>query len=401
MENTVFHLSVFLLLWSCSLSAQQKGVAINRPDLETGLVLDVSGQDGGNRLGVRFSPLSAVPQTGPAGTMYFDTGLGTYRQWTGTAWRDMMGLFQTNSSGQAAYSGTVRIDGALGISTDPDRALDVSGAIRSTGNLEANGIITGFINSDTRVTTPRVNTDYVNVAENLPLDEALHLRVVGSSYFRSNSGTQSTFIDQLVIRNSSGNYSLISTSGSNVSANSFSGTPPSPSDANLKDDLQPVTSALAKVKGLNGVTYSWNERAKRLFSDAATANLVRGPEQSEAEFQQQQTLQAEQISARFNGRETGLIAQELRAVLPEAVVEGEDGYLRVKYGHLAGLFVEAIKEQQTIIEAQAERIRKLEAAQAGVLERLARLEEGNSVRTLSGPARSSLDADSSTSTERD
>lgn len=43
-------------------------------------------------------------------------------------------------------------------------------------------------------------------------------------------------------------------------------------------------------------------------------------------------------------RFTGLIAQEIQKVLPEAVLTKEDGKLRVMYGNLAGLFVEALKD---------------------------------------------------------
>ena len=46
----------------------------------------------------------------------------------------------------------------------------------------------------------------------------------------------------------------------------------------------------------------------------------------------------------LNQRFTGLIAQELQKVLPEAIYEKEDGKLRIFYGNLAGLFVEAFKD---------------------------------------------------------
>jgi len=46
----------------------------------------------------------------------------------------------------------------------------------------------------------------------------------------------------------------------------------------------------------------------------------------------------------LNRRFTGLIAQELQKVLPEAIHEKEDGKLRIFYGNLAGLFVEAFKD---------------------------------------------------------
>lgn len=52
-------------------------------------------------------------------------------------------------------------------------------------------------------------------------------------------------------------------------------------------------------------------------------------------------------------RQTGVIAQEVQEVLPEAVVEAggdEDGHLAVAYGNMVGLLIEAIKEQQKQID---------------------------------------------------
>jgi hypothetical protein len=44
-----------------------------------------------------------------------------------------------------------------------------------------------------------------------------------------------------------------------------------------------------------------------------------------------------------NLRQMGLIAQDVQAVAPETVVEAE-GVLRLAYGNLVGLLVEAIKD---------------------------------------------------------
>ena len=53
-------------------------------------------------------------------------------------------------------------------------------------------------------------------------------------------------------------------------------------------------------------------------------------------------------------RHTGLIAQEVEKVLPEVIETNKDGILSVAYGHMVGLLVEAIKEQD-------EKISRLEA----------------------------------------
>ena len=51
------------------------------------------------------------------------------------------------------------------------------------------------------------------------------------------------------------------------------------------------------------------------------------------------------------GREVGLVAQEVQKVLPEAVLENETtGVLSVAYQNIVGVLVEAIKEQQKQIE---------------------------------------------------
>ena len=87
-----------------------------------------------------------------------------------------------------------------------------------------------------------------------------------------------------------------------VSADTFSET----SDKRLKTNIKVIENALEKVNQLNGYTFEKN-----------------------------------------GNRTTGIIAQELQKVLPEAVQgeELEDSYLSVSYGNIVGLLIEAIKEQ--------------------------------------------------------
>ena len=55
----------------------------------------------------------------------------------------------------------------------------------------------------------------------------------------------------------------------------------------------------------------------------------------------------------------GVIAQETQPILPEVVQEQEDGMLGVAYGNFAGLFIEAFKEQQRIVDEQQKEIQEL------------------------------------------
>lgn len=83
------------------------------------------------------------------------------------------------------------------------------------------------------------------------------------------------------------------------------------SDRRLKSNLEPIAGALDKVDSLTGYTY------KRIDT---------------------------------GNHQTGLIAQDVEAVLPEAVVENDEGIKAVAYGNMMGLMVEAIKELRQEVE---------------------------------------------------
>jgi hypothetical protein len=51
-----------------------------------------------------------------------------------------------------------------------------------------------------------------------------------------------------------------------------------------------------------------------------------------------------------NVADTGVIAQELLQVLPEAVKLRDDGYYAVAYGNIVGLLIEAIKELKLSVD---------------------------------------------------
>jgi hypothetical protein len=83
------------------------------------------------------------------------------------------------------------------------------------------------------------------------------------------------------------------------------------SDRRLKYNLERITDAVEKIKALTGYTY---DRADR------------------------------------SGRQTGLVAQDVAAVLPEATGFDGDGYMHVAYGNIMGLVVEAIKDLAAEVE---------------------------------------------------
>ena len=88
------------------------------------------------------------------------------------------------------------------------------------------------------------------------------------------------------------------------------------SDIKLKENIELIPDALAKINTLHGYTYN-----RKDIEDKS--------------------------------RHTGVIAQEVQKVLPEAVVVDEEGTLSVAYGNMVGLLIEAIKE----LKAEVDRLK--------------------------------------------
>ena len=97
------------------------------------------------------------------------------------------------------------------------------------------------------------------------------------------------------------------------------------SDERLKDFHGTILNAIDKINQLNGYYFTGNQTAKDL---GYTNDKI----------------------------QVGLSAQEVERVLPEIVVdapiENDQGYKTIKYDKMVPLLVEAIKEQQTIIDSQ-------------------------------------------------
>jgi hypothetical protein len=96
------------------------------------------------------------------------------------------------------------------------------------------------------------------------------------------------------------------------------------SDRQLKENIQQLDNALDKLKQINGVRFTWKETEKM-------------------------------------GRDNhlGIIAQDVEKVYPELVGE-EDGYKTTNYNGLIAVLIEAVKEQQEMIEYLQKRVQELE-----------------------------------------
>ena len=108
------------------------------------------------------------------------------------------------------------------------------------------------------------------------------------------------------------------------------------SDRRLKKNVTNIESALDKVQKLAGVSFTWDRDTypRKFFPE---------------------------------GRQIGVIAQDVESVIPQIVHTDKDGYKTVEYDKLTALLIEAVKElkqkvqdQEKLIKEQDTRIKTLE-----------------------------------------
>ena len=106
------------------------------------------------------------------------------------------------------------------------------------------------------------------------------------------------------------------------------------SDPRLKEDITPIQSAIEKIKQLNGVRFKWID-----------SSVIGHP--GEYDY--------------------GILSSDVEKVAPELVVDSifdapeGDRYKTVAYDKLIAFAIEAIKEQQELIEKQQKQIDELRA----------------------------------------
>jgi len=135
---------------------------------------------------------------------------------------------------------------------------------------------------------------------------------------------------------------------------------PQSSDLNLKSDVQTVSAALDKVRRLAAVTFRWNESALARFTGDIEKTISAGPEATEEEQQKVWKAERERRRKELETPRLGVIAQDVEAVLPEAVTTDPDGFKSVHYDQLIALLIEAVKEQDQVVTAQAATLERLQ-----------------------------------------
>ncbi len=290
------------------------------------LIVDASS----DRVGIgTFNPSATLDVRGGA---YFNQDNITEDFRVGSLNNDYM--FTVNASSDEVGIGT----------SNPLATLDVQGGAYINQNNTSEDLRVGSLNNDYMLFVD-ASADEVGIGTNNP---GATLDVEGSAEFNGNGGDHDFKIegdadsglffvdastDRIGISTLAPSYTFDIQGDLNVS-----GATTNVSDARYKKDIHTLTSCLSKLISLRGVHYFFKTE----------------------EFPEKD----------FNGKlQIGVIAQELEKVYPELVSTADDGYKSVNYVKLTPILIEAIKEQQTIIDNLEGDVEMLKTAVFGKAER--------------------------------
>jgi hypothetical protein len=241
----------------------------------------------------------------------------------------------------------VRVYGSLGVGKFPSTALDVNGTITAT-NFAGNGSGLTHVNAAAVSNGVYTNGNYADPSWITSLSGSKITGAVAAATTAASTAQIGTNRTNYVPRWNGTQlvYGIITDDGSAAAAVNGTLTVASlvsVSDERYKRNIQPIQLSLEKVMQLAGVSYEWKieEYGSKGFTE---------------------------------GRQIGLIAQDVEKVLPELVRTDEKGYKAVAYDKLMPVLVEAVKEQQSLISEKDARIEKLEKAIEMMEKRLRSLE---------------------------
>lgn len=249
------------------------------------------------------------------GALYWDTALPGMRSWNGSAWITLpaataASMANTPAGGISATTVQAAINELdaekaplTGTGTSGNWPISISG---SASGLSGRAVLGGATGHDYHNSALEVRGDGGTLVPAIgfyqPGKYAGVLQQQGDGYF--------AFLNQGLSAYQSLRVAELLASG-NVTAYS---------DIRLKTDIEKIPDALNKVTSLNGYTYTRTDTGVR---------------------------------------QTGVIAQELLEVLPEAVSTAGE-HMSVAYGNMAGLLIEAIKELNEKVTVLTARVAELE-----------------------------------------
>jgi hypothetical protein len=256
-------------------------------------------QSGGTRYGWQLAG-------GPISNLRFRNTWPSFSGWTTVAMHD-----RNDGSGGALYAGIYYDSNDTGYYVDPNSTSNLA-TVRMVGRLTIN-------NSDPTITFQDTDnrSAFIHVNSNI----WYILRGTGTNVGHGSWTTANGYWPlEVNLENNNATF------GGNITA---AGSVTALSDGRLKENVITVDNALEKVLKLRGVYYN-------------------------------------RIDDESKRRKLGVIAQEVETVIPEVVIENPGGenkepVLTVDYGNITALLIEAIKDQQKLINDQSSKIARLEA----------------------------------------
>jgi Chaperone of endosialidase len=239
--------------------------------------------------------------------------------WDGTYWRlrGYSGSTTFHAEVRVGYADTAPWTGISGRPTAVSSFTNDSGYITSSGSISGNaGTVTNGVYTIGNQTIAGVKTysNTLRVFNTSGLIQTIAPSLASAYTLTHSLDETSAYWD---LNSSIRGYKWYNNSSATLladltSTGSFtaSGSVTAYSDARLKTDLQVIPDALNKINQLTGYTYTRKDTGER---------------------------------------QTGIIAQDLEKVLPEAVLNSGE-YKSVAYGNIVGLLIEAIKELKAEID---------------------------------------------------
>ncbi len=268
----------------------------------TGTVAIANGGTGATNAATALTNLGAYPASNPNG---YTSNTGTVTSVSGTG--TVSGL---TLSGTVTTSGSLTLGGTLSAVTSAAAGTGIS-VSASTGAVTFTNTGVTSVTAGTGISVS-ASTGGVTITNTS----------TGATITDDNSTNATRYI--LFDDATSGTLSSVNTSSTKLTYNPSTGTASTTvfsatSDERLKDEITIITDALAKIKQLRGINYKWK--------DSGLAG-------------------------------TGLSAQDVQKVVPEAVVVAPNGDLSVAYGNLLGLLVEGMKDLAAQVEELKSKVGK-------------------------------------------
>jgi len=267
----------------------------------------ISVTDAGGDGSLSYNSTSGViTYTGPSAAQvraHFSAGAGIGISNGSISHSDTSSQTSVNGSGRT-YIQDITLDTyghVTGLSTATETVVNTNTTYSAGGGLSLSG--TTFSHTDTS-SQGSVNNSSGTVIQDVTLDGYGHITGLASVNLDGRYYTESESDSRFAYKAGSGSQNF---SANNLYATAFFYS----SDERLKENILPVTNSLDVIGQLQGVSFDWSE----------TGN-----------------------------HDIGVIAQEVAAIIPEAVVAKDDGFLSVNATPIIAHLIEAVKELKAEVD---------------------------------------------------